>query len=129
MSFMDLIRRFFGKSTRKAPETVPVSESPVAGSSARPQKACKNCGRLFSYDPSWEHIPNFCKECKQKFAKEKEDRQRAGEPRKIRRKCKECGKFFTFPSTLAHYPNYCSNCRKQHQAAMKAKYSRKESAR
>ena len=40
-------------------------------------------------------------------------------------KCKECGKFFTFPNTLAHYPNYCPNCRKTHQAAMKAKYSRK----
>ena len=79
---------------------------------------------MFSYDPAWEFIPNYCKDCKKKFAQEKEEKQRAGAPRKIKRKCKECGKFFTFPNTLPHYPNYCPNCRKTHQAAMKAKYSR-----
>ncbi len=92
------------------------------------KKTCRQCGKTFTVDPSWEHIPNYCKECKQKFAAEKEAKQRAGAPRRIKRKCRECGKFFTFPNTLAHYPNYCSNCRKRHQAAMKEKYRGKVKA-
>ena len=129
MTFMDKIRRLFGKADKAAPAAADSPKTPAPVSGGRLQKACKNCGKLFSYDPSWDHIPNFCKECKQQFTKEKEEKQRAGEPRKIRRKCKQCGKFFTFPSTLAHYPNYCSNCRKQHQAAMKAKYNQKKAAK
>ena len=56
--------------------------------------------------------------------KEKEEKQRAGAPRKIKRKCRECGRIFTFPNTLEHYPTYCPNCRKKHQAEMKEKYRR-----
>ena len=40
------------------------------------------------YDPSWDHIPNYCKDCKKKFTAEKEEKQRTGAPRKIKRKCK-----------------------------------------
>ena len=121
MSLFDKLKKLFGKSA--APEApAPEPEKPAA----RPQKACKKCGKMFSYDPAWEFIPNYCKSCKKQFAEEKEQKQRAGAPRKIKRKCKGCGKFFTFPNTIAHYPNYCPNCRKTHQAAMKAKYSRKK---
>ena len=81
---------------------------------------------MFSYDPGWEHIPNYCKECRKKFIQEREEKQRAGAPRRIKRKCKACGKYFTFPNTLEHYPNYCSDCRKKHQAEMKEKYSGKK---
>ncbi len=122
MSLLDKIRSWFQK---KNPEPAPqpdAAEQPVK----RLKKACKNCGKAFSVDPSWEHIPNYCKECRQKFAREKEERQRAGEKRKIKRRCKSCGQFFTFPSTLPHYPNYCSNCRRRHQQEMKEKYSRKK---
>ena len=121
MNLFEKLKKLFGKAPRpEVPETEPEKTA------IRPQKACKKCGKMFSYDPAWEFIPNYCKNCKKQFALEKEEKQRAGAPRKIKRKCKECGKFFTFPNTLPHYPNYCPNCRKAHQAAMKAKYSRKE---
>ncbi len=119
MSLFEKLKNLFRKS---APPEVPKEEPEKKA--VRPQKACKKCGKMFSYDPAWEFIPNYCKDCKKQFVLEKEEKQRAGAPRKIKRKCKECGKFFTFPNTLPHYPNYCPNCRKAHQAAMKAKYSR-----
>ena len=118
MGLFDKIKSLFRK---KEAEPVPQPQAQPA----RLQKTCKSCGKPFTVDPSWEFIPNYCKECKKKFIAEKEEKQRAGAPRKIRRKCKSCGNYFTFPSTLEHYPNYCPNCRKKHQAAMKAKYSRK----
>lgn len=120
MGLLEKVKNLFRKPA--LPEAPKAAEEKPA---ARPRKACKKCGKMFSYDPSWEFIPNYCKDCKKQFTQEKEEKQRAGAPRKIKRKCRECGKFFTFPNTIAHYPNYCPNCRKAHQAAMKAKYSRK----
>ncbi len=117
MKWLEKLKNLFHKKNAEATD----SRTQAPG---RIRKTCKNCGKSFSVDPSWEHIPNYCKECKQKFAREKEERQRAGAKKKITRKCKNCGKFFTFPSNLPHYPNYCNNCRKQHQAEMKAKYGR-----
>lgn len=121
MNLAEKIKSWFGK--KKEPVQEPEMPKP-----ARPRKTCKGCGKTFSYDPSWEHIPNYCKECRKKFTAEREEKQRTGAPRKIRRKCKACGNFFTFPNTMEHYPNYCSNCRKRHQAEMKAKYSRGKKA-
>ena len=115
------IRALFRKKETEKPEAVRPESQPAP----RPRKTCKSCGKSFSYDPSWDHIPNYCKDCRQKLTREKEEKQRAGAPRKITRKCKACGQFFTFPNTLARYPSYCNNCRKRHQAEMKAKYSRK----
>ncbi len=121
MGFLDKLRNLF--SGRKTPEKETVQ--PAAVQSTRLKKPCKKCGKMFSYDPAWNFVPNYCKDCKKQFAQEKEEKQRAGAPRRIRRKCRECGNFFSFPNTVAHYPNYCPNCRKKHQAAMKEKYSRK----
>ena len=116
MSLIERIRSLFAGKKKEAPQPQTPQQP------ARIKKTCKECGKTFSVDPTWDHIPNYCKECKQKFAREKEERQRAGKPRQIKRTCKNCGKFFTFPSTLPHYPNYCNNCRKTHQKAMKEKY-------
>ena len=124
MSLMEKIKNLFRKN-RPEPEKETAPAAPAAA--ARDKKTCKACGKTFTVDPSWEFVPNYCKECKKKFTQEKEARQRAGAPRKIKRKCKACGNYFTFPNTLEHYPNYCSNCRKKHQAQMKEKYSRKGS--
>ena len=118
MSLLDKIKAIFQRKDKENP----VPEKPQAPN--RIKRTCKKCGKSFTVDPSWEHIPNFCKDCKQQFAKEKEKRQRSGEKRRITRKCRNCGKFFTFPSTLPHYPNYCGNCRKQRKAAMKEKYGK-----
>lgn len=111
---------------RKKPEPEKAPEVPAKAENTRQKKPCKACGKMFSYDPSWDFIPNYCKDCKQRFAREKEEKQRAGAPRKIKRKCRECGKVFTFPNTLPHYPSYCPDCRKRHKAAQKAKYSRQK---
>ena len=121
MNLFSGIRTLFQK---KSPGKAAAPAQPETKDTARPKKACKGCGKMFSYDPSWDHIPNYCKECKRKFTQEKEEKQRAGAPRKIRRKCRACGNFFSFPNTLEHYPTYCPNCRKKHQAEMKEKYRR-----
>ena len=122
MGLAEIIRGLFRKKEAAPAEPKPPRE-PQAG--ARPKKTCRGCGKEFSYDPSLEYVPNYCRECKKKFTQEKEAKQRAGAPRKIRRKCRACGKTFTFPNTLEHFPTYCGDCRKRHQAEMKAKYSRK----
>ena len=117
MNLIQKIKSLFSGKTAPEPEVQPQTPAKI-------MKTCKECGKTFSIDPSWDHIPNYCKECRQRFNREKEERQRTGKPRQIKRKCKNCGKFFTFPSTLPHYPNYCNNCRKAHQAAMKEKYGK-----
>ena len=121
MGLLERMKALFGKR-QKEPEKKE-EQAPAAAQGTRMKKACKKCGKMFTYDTTWDFIPNYCKDCKKQFAQEKEEKQRAGAPRKIRRKCKKCGNFFTFPNTIAHYPNYCPNCRKRHQAAMKEKYS------
>ncbi len=121
MGLKEVLRSLAG---RKAPEAAPPAEPPAKAE--KPKKTCKSCGKTFSYDPKAGFVPNFCKECKQRMVKEKEEKQKSGAEREIKRKCRECGKFFTFPSTTARYPSYCSNCRKRHQAEMKAKYQRKK---
>lgn len=129
MNLIEKIKALFRPKQQKTEKPTPAAAPGASGTQqteGRMKKACKSCGKMFSYDPGWDHVPNYCKECRRKFAQEKEEKQRAGAPRKIQRKCRACGNFFTFPSTLAHYPNYCSNCRKKHQAEMKAKYSRKQ---
>ncbi|MDE6845903.1 MAG: hypothetical protein K2J99_09070 [Lachnospiraceae bacterium] len=31
------------------------------------EKTCKDCGRTFKYRIDWEHQPNYCNECKERF--------------------------------------------------------------
>ena len=125
---MRLLEKMKALFRREKPEKEQENKDKSTASAVRIKKTCKACGKTFSVDPSWEYIPNYCKDCKKRFIQEKEEKQRTGAPRKIRRKCKACGNFFSFPNTLEHYPNYCPNCRKRHQAEMKAKYSRKNQA-
>ena len=57
-----LIARIRAILSRKKPE-----ESPVKQEEEKPnriKKTCKECGKTFTVDPTWEHIPNYCKECK-----------------------------------------------------------------
>ena len=120
MGLTEKLRNLF----RKTPEQPP--EPPEKTGGDRVKKTCKMCGKTFSWDPGRGFVPNYCKDCKQKLVREKEEKQRAGAPRQIRRECRECGKIFTFPNTTARYPSYCPNCRKRHSEAQKAKYSRKK---
>ena len=118
MKLLEKLKALFGK---KPAAPVPAPQSESAGPK-KVKRVCKGCGKSFPVNPAWEHIPNYCKDCKQRFAREKEEKQRTGAPRKIKRTCKSCGRIFTFPNTLEHYPNYCLNCRKTRQTQMKAKY-------
>ncbi len=74
------------------------------------EKPCRSCGKSIFYDPSWDHIPNYCRECREKY------RQDHDIIRVMKRKCRKCGKEFRFPSNLRHYPNYCKKCRAQFKA-------------
>ena len=120
MGLIERIKGWFSgkKAGKQEPEQTQKPE--------RIKKTCKKCGKTFSVDPAWGYVPTFCKECKQRMAKEKEQKQKTGELRDIKRKCKACGKFFTFPSNTGTYPTYCPNCRKRRQQAQKEKYSRKK---
>ena len=66
MGFFEKLKQLFRKS---APQEAPKTEE-IRPSSARPKKACKKCGKMFSYDPGWDFIPNYCKDCKKQFALE-----------------------------------------------------------
>lgn len=118
---MKLLEKIRGFLREEEPEEPAAPKEPE-----KIRKTCKQCGKEFTVDPAWGYVPTFCKDCKQRLAKEKEIRQRAGDLKEIKRKCKECGKFFTFPSDTARYPSYCPNCRKRHQTKMKEKYCRKK---
>lgn len=122
MRLFDRIKALFHRKEPTPPLQAPQAEAPGP---AKIRKECKACGKTFKVDPSWEHIPNYCRDCRQKFAREREEKQRQGAPRKIKRTCRQCGRVFTFPNTLQHYPNYCPNCRKQHRAAVKERYTGK----
>ena len=78
------------------------------------EKPCLNCGQPVFFDPSWDHIPNYCRECKRKHRQDHEV------IRVMRRKCRQCGKEFTFPGNLRHYPNYCRKCREAYKAQSNA---------
>lgn len=82
-------------------------ENPMASvpEKKREIKPCKSCGKSISYNPSRDHIPNYCPECKAKYRAEHEKQKM------VRRTCRSCGRTFTFPSTVKHYPNYCRECR------------------
>ena len=83
----------------------PVASMPIKEENKLLEKPCRTCGKPIFYDPSWEHIPNYCKECKRKYQDEHNI------PKIMKRKCRSCGKQFTFPSTIKHYPNYGKDCR------------------
>ena len=90
------LKKLFGKKE-------PVAQIQITEAPKLPEKPCRNCGNPVFYDPSWEHIPNYCKDCKRKFQQ--------SNAKAITRKCRNCGRKISFPSTIEHYPNYCKECR------------------
>ena len=61
------LKRLFSKPAPVA-DTQP---APVSNTEKMSVKTCKSCGKPISYDPSWEHIPNYCRECRAKFKEQK----------------------------------------------------------
>ena len=97
------IKKLFKTSHTETPEPTETPNKPVA----LPTKPCLTCGKPITYDPAWEHIPNYCSECKAKYKAEHPKREY------IRRKCRGCGKPFSFPADLKHKPNYCRECQRK----------------
>ena len=40
----------------------PVASMPIKEETKLLEKPCRTCGKPIFYDPSWEHIPNYCKD-------------------------------------------------------------------
>lgn len=81
-------------------------EQPVEFEPEFQTRPCRSCGRPISYNPEWEHIPNYCRECKKEYQEKQNEKRDL-----ITRTCKQCGKTFTFPESVQHWPNYCQECR------------------
>ena len=63
------LKRLFSKPT----PVTDTQEHPISAQDATEgmsEKPYKSCGKPISYDPSWEHIPNYCPECKAKYRAE-----------------------------------------------------------
>lgn len=71
------------------------------------EKDCKSCGAKIRYRDDWSHIPNYCKECKEKFDAEKQRKEQ------LRREkpCKACGSTIVYYEDWNHIPNYCKECK------------------
>ena len=96
----DWLKKLFSKPTPAADKKPELQTKP-----------CKSCGKPVSFNPSWQHIPNYCPECKAKYRAEHKERKM------IRRTCRSCGRTFTFPSIVKHYPNYCRECQANRKRA------------
>ena len=70
------------------------------------EKSCGRCGATIRYNDTWEHIPNFCPECKEKFAQEKREREK----NRCEKPCRGCGKTIVYYANWEHIPNYCKEC-------------------
>ena len=40
------------------------------------EKSCGRCGTTIRYNDTWNHIPNYCKSCKEKMNAEREEREK-----------------------------------------------------
>lgn len=67
------------------------------------EKTCKDCGKTFRYRDNWSHIPDRCKECRDK------------DPL-LTKKCKECGGEIKYRASWDNPPNYCKACKERFEA-------------
>lgn len=80
------------------------------------EKSCGRCGATIRYNDTWNHIPNYCKSCKEKMNAEREEREKkkAAEAAKwIEKPCKQCGKMIKYNIEWSHYPNFCPECKEK----------------
>lgn len=80
------------------------------------EKSCGRCGATIRYHDTWNHIPNYCKVCKEKMNAEREEREkkRAAEAAKwMEKPCKQCGKTIRYSIEWANCPNFCPECKEK----------------
>lgn len=78
------------------------------------EKSCGRCKAIIRYNDTWNHIPNYCKTCKEKMNVEREEREKrkAAEAAKWKEKpCKSCGKAIRYNIDWSNIPNYCEKCK------------------
>ncbi len=79
------------------------------------EKRCKGCEAVIRYNDMWEHIPNYCKSCKEKFEYEQQQKKR----NKREKLCKGCGKTIIYYIDWNNIPNYCKECRAKFEGEKK----------
>ena len=80
------------------------------------EKNCQRCGATIRYNDEWSHSPNFCKDCKEKFAEEKAAREAARKEREAKwreKPCKGCGAMIRYNVDWDNPPNYCNKCKEK----------------
>jgi len=86
------LKKIFSRKTESV-ASMPIKEEPK-----RLEKPCRTCGKPIFYDPSWEHIPNYCKECKRKYQDEHSI------PKIMKRKCLDYGgKGYAYEAAHAYF--------------------------
>lgn len=80
------------------------------------EKSCGRCGTTIRYNDTWNHIPNYCKSCKEKMNAEREEREKkkAAEAAKwMEKPCKQCGRTIRYNIEWSNYPNFCPECKEK----------------
>ncbi len=111
---LKLLKNLFSKD-----KSEPVNTEPVKIEHSKPTikpsgsdtpsvltKPCKTCGKPIEYNPAWQHVPNYCPDCKAKYRAEQETKRGM-----VTITCKNCGKTVTLPEHVQHWPDLCQECR------------------
>ena len=80
------------------------------------EKSCGRCGATIRYNDTWNHIPNYCKSCKEKMNAEREEREKkkAAEAAKwMEKPCKQCGRTIRYNIEWSNQPNFCPECKEK----------------
>ena len=88
------------------------------------EKACQRCGAIIRYRDDWSHEPNFCKNCKEKFAEERAAKEAAKKEREAKwqeKPCKSCGTMIRYNVDWTNPPNYCADCKERFKAEQEYK--------
>lgn len=98
------------------------------------EKSCGRCGTTIRYNDTWNHIPNYCKSCKEKMNAEREEREKkkAAEAAKwMEKPCKQCERTIRYNIEWSNYPNFCSECKEkfEHEKREREKNRREKPCR
>ena len=84
----------------------------------------QRCGAIIRYRDDWSHEPNFCKNCKEKFAEERAAKEAAKKEREAKwqeKPCKSCGTMIRYNVDWTNPPNYCADCKERFKAEQEYK--------
>ena len=83
-------------------------------------KSCVRCGGRIKYNDEWTHIPNYCKDCREAFERERKEKEKRRVVEKAEREekwkekpCNKCGNRIRYNIEWSHPPNVCSDCKEK----------------